>query len=395
MKGNTMAKTDEIPQDQLDDFTSAWAEEAGGDQPAGDDGFGLMPGEEVPQPAAKDEPAAVVVAVVEPEGAAPTTTAGEAAANASAQQQADAVTDAANAAAADSGTPATAGEKEAAAQSGTDKDKPAAGAAEDDDPLAGVPPEDMQKAKSWMGRLKKMEADLMRERAELDATKKGQAAAPAQAAADDKSAAASDQLEQVAQQAGEGGNTQMADAVQQAAEQVEAGKITPEEARARLAADFGDEFTTLLGALVKGAAPNQGASSEDVEQIKRELQRRHFEDIHDAHPDFMDIHKSPEFQAYLAANPEAAQVAQGGTARQINKMLDTYKKSRPAPAAQAPASTAATAPAAPAAAAAPAQDPVDQAAADAAGAVKSRGVRLPERPAPAADDDYEAAFNAF
>jgi hypothetical protein len=99
------------------------------------------------------------------------------------------------------------------------------------------------------------------------------------------------------------------------------------------------------------------------------------ESIADAHPDFMDVAGSPEFKAYIDGmddmqKPKAMQVIENGSARQIVKLLDTYKSTQKK-----------------------VDPPQEDPAMDAAEGVRSKGMKIPEKPA--VSDDFAEAFNQF
>lgn len=301
-------------------------------------------------------------------------------------------------------TPPTEGEEEAAAQaagktgkeagdqSTTSDEENSGEAAKDaraqtgnetgsDDPLdlSDVPPEDLQKAKSWAGRLKKMEEELKAKLAAANGS-----GAPAQTGGEQQAAAA---LESAA-----AGNGEQAAAAAELQQQVEAGEISAVDAMKALSEDFGDDFVRMVASVAKSAVGKQpAASSEELEKTKAELEalrtkaaRDHYEAIYDEHPDFVQVYEDPAFRQWATANKKD-DVVEAGSARQINRMLSEYKKaaaSKPAPAAaEEPAPKAAK---------------VDQEALDAAEGVRgsSGGARLPEKPA-RANDDFAAAFDEF
>lgn len=230
-------------------------------------------------------------------------------------------------------------------------------------------PEDIQREKSWMGRLKAKEAEL---KAREEALK---GAAPVETPAEEEAPAA--------------------EAMESAMEKVESGELTFEQAMQTLESDFGPDFPKMLSVIAKHIGSQvsdervgsvRGELDEVVNELRNDKEKSHYETISEAHPDFMDVGASPEFRAYVEGLPgseqeRAMQVINGGTAKQINKLLSDYK-------AKGQVTTEADiAPAAPAA------DPVDESALDAAEGVRSAGLKIPEKPAQA--DDYEAAWNEF
>jgi hypothetical protein len=242
--------------------------------------------------------------------------------------------------------------------------------AEDAGDVEVMSPEDIQREKSWMGRLKAKEAEL---KAREEALK---GAAPAEESAEASAEAPA------------------AEAMEDAMEKVESGELTFEQAMQTLEADFGPDFPKMLTLVAKhiGAQVSdervgsvRGELDEVVNELRTEKEKSHYETISEAHPDFMEVGASPEFRAYVeglpASEQEAAmQVINGGTAKQINKLLSDYK-------AKGQVTTEADLEKPPAAA------PVDESALDAAEGVRSAGLKIPEKPAQA--DDYEAAWEQF
>jgi hypothetical protein len=237
-----------------------------------------------------------------------------------------------------------------------------------------------QKLRSWEGRLRAREAEIS-----------GKAAKPA---AGQDAEEASEMLEGVAGAAAVGGSEDLAQAANAAAEAVESGEMTPEQAMAQLSEDFGNEFIGMIKVLAKAFA------KEEVEPVAKKAdeldtkfnstaERAHFTAIAARHPDFRDVAQSPDFKAFLDGLPDdvradAQNVAQGGTAEEVIDLLDVFKET--AGKKQAPA-----------AAAQPSQEDtgaaVDEDLQSMEG-VRSGGVRLPEKPA-APKDDFEGAWEAF
>lgn len=231
-------------------------------------------------------------------------------------------------------------------------------------------PEDIQREKSWMGRLKAKEAEL---KAREEALK---GAAPIEAE--------------------ESAEAPAAEAMENAMEKVESGELTFEQAMQTLETDFGPDFPKMLSVIAKHIGSQvsdervgsvRGELDEVVNELRNDKEKSHYETISEAHPDFMDVGASPEFKAYVEGLPgseqeRAMQVINGGTAKQINKLLSDYKAKG-----QVTTEADLEKPAAPAAA------PVDESALDAAEGVRSAGLKIPEKPTQA--DDYEAAWNEF
>jgi hypothetical protein len=157
------------------------------------------------------------------------------------------------------------------------------------------------------------------------------------------------------------------------------------DALSALAADFGEDFTKLLLAVIDakvGQANETVAQSVDeiINDIVDTKAKAHFESIADKHPDFMDIADSPEFGAFLAAQEDAAkaqQIVDGGSSREIVALLDAFKATQTEAPEQAPQQ---------------AEQP-DDGSMDAAEGVRSTGMRLPMQPA--ASSDYADAWNEF
>ncbi len=209
---------------------------------------------------------------------------------------------------------------------------------------------EVQRLKSWEGRLKARDA-------ELKAREAG---------------------------GGSGGDgADMAEAVAVAAEAVEQG-AAPDDVMATLSADFGPDFMEAIGKLIEAKAsaiaervagekvnPVMGTVEQLIGSLTDERQRNHFEAIAERHPDFNEVASNPAFQEWVSQQGEAAQsVVEGGSARQVIALLDQFK------------------------AAAGGGGSEDMAAMQAAESVPARrGLTLPKQPA--ASDDYEAAWKEF
>lgn len=429
------------------EFEGAFAE----DQPAAEtDNFGLMPGEEAQEekpaaasPAAGDaaetssmpegEPAAVVIVAdgspaAAAEGATgPGDASSESSANATAAQEAKAANDEANANASDNkselqttgqaeaagGTPAPAegskaeeaaeppaveaAEQTAAKEPGRVPDESVPGQSGDGDVVTDKKtPMTEQQLRSWEGRLRKAEADLK--------AKAGNGGAPngdvSPAQAEDETTA--DALEQVADKA-ETSNPDLAAAAENVADQVASGEMSTEEAMKALSEDFGEQFVRMIEAIARSTA---GASAEKfmgekiskleqdtqgvIDHLTNSAERAHFEKIFAAHPDFVQVSQDPQFSDFVA-NQNATEVVEHGSAEAINKLLADFKASKGGDAPAAEAQAAAPAAADPGAG----QDQIDEGAADAAEGVRSAGLKLPEQPSRAEDDDFETAWAKF
>jgi hypothetical protein len=234
-----------------------------------------------------------------------------------------------------------------------------------------------QRLRSWEGRLKALEKQLKAQGGE----------------------GAGEAIEDVAEDAEAAGDTQLADAAEAASEAVEAGEMTADQAMKMLAEDFGEDFVKMIEAIATAKAKEAGAAvagekvaevgktvDEIISSIVDERAKAHFERIADAHPDFNDIGQSPEFSSWIASLPEAEKadaerVAAGGTAKEIIKLLDTYKAQASKPASSGEGNQVAQ------------TDPAVDAAMDAAEGVRSSGLKLPEEPAKS--DGYEDAWKEF
>ena len=238
---------------------------------------------------------------------------------------------------------------------------------------APTDPADVQRQKSWEGRLKAREAEL---KAREDALK----AKEAPAAADEGTPA---------EEAGESPTEEGAEELVQAAQD---GTLTAEQAKKILSEDFGDDFVKMISALVeakageaaeKVATEKAGGVDKTVQQLISELTdekaKNHFETIADAHPDFMEFADGPIMEQYLQSLPEdkqaeAQQIIQSGSARQVIKLLNNVKSALEVKE--------------------PEQDDSQDNAMAAAEGVRSKGaMRVPEKPKLA--DDYESAWNSF
>ena len=163
------------------------------------------------------------------------------------------------------------------------------------------------------------------------------------------------------------------EAAEEVAKAVKNG-MDPEQALKQIASDFGTEFTDMITAVIDArVAQATGQVTNSVDEIINDIvdnkARMHFETIAEKHPDFMEVANSAAFQKFCAANPDCAQIVESGSAREINKMLDSYKAQSAPP------------------------EPQDNSGADAAEGVRSSGVRLPKQPP--ASSDYAAAWDEF
>lgn len=255
-------------------------------------------------------------------------------------------------------------------------------------------PKDIQRQKSWEGRLKAKEAEL---KAREDALKKAEttpaeepvAEAPA---AEPAEAAAEKQMEEVAEgetPAEQAAEPESTEKLEEVVEQVQSGELTAEQAMATLSNDFGEDFTKMLGVLIEAkAAEIAGKTAEEkvgavgskldglIGELVDDRAKSHFETISEAHPDFMEIGESQDFKDYVEALPatekeQALQIIGQGSARQISKLLTTYKDSKKDPE----------------------MDKPDESAMDAAEGVRGKALKLPD--APAKSEGYEEAWDKF
>lgn len=253
----------------------------------------------------------------------------------------------------DSGDPALMIAIEAAPAEGAEEagEAPAAELQAEEAPAEEAPaeiePEMTQNDRTWEGRLKKREEELKAREEALKAREEG---------VDNEAA----------EESAEGEGDGQVDDI--------------EGMKSRLAEDFGQEFLDTIVAIAKSEASAVAGSHVDdirnsvgdiINGINDDRARRHFETIHDAHPDFVEVSESPEFKEFVSNLPptdrsEAERVIAAGSAREINALLTQFKQS---------------------AGAAGNDDALE-----AAEGVRSSGIRLPKPPA-AADDDFVSAWN--
>lgn len=213
-------------------------------------------------------------------------------------------------------------------------------------------PEDLQRQKSWEGRLRKREEELAAREAAL-----GSGNGVAQSADDDAEIA---------------------------------------EIRQRLTEDFGDEFVGMISKLAAHEArklaaedfdsklnPIQQTIAQAIQDVHAAFESMHFGAIADAHENFQDIINSPEFGAYINGlsgdEQEAAQaVLEGGTPKQVIGLLNAYKESLEQKAEQVDSDAS-----------------VDDALDAAEGVRGSSPVQLPGRVPVGDEDEYRAAWDAM
>ena len=168
-----------------------------------------------------------------------------------------------------------------------------------DDGEEAMSPEDIQRQKSWEGRLKKREEELAAREAELGS--------------------------------------------QPAAEEVGDEEINA--IKAKLAEDFGDDFVNMIAKIASHSAKSAPAAvdhgeigtvkqviNQAIQDVQEAFQAMHFGQIADAHDDFQEIFQSEQFNQWVGTLPEeqqqaAMEVVQGGRAGQVVKLLNKYKDS--------------------------------------------------------------------
>ena len=216
-----------------------------------------------------------------------------------------------------------------------------------------ISPEDLQRQKSWEGRLRKREEELAAREAALGSGGNGEAPA----AADDAEIA---------------------------------------EIRQRLAEDFGDDFVGMISKLAAYEARKLAAEDIDaklnplhqtiaqaIQDVHAAFESMHFGAIADAHENFEQIINSPEFGAYInglsGEEQEAAQaVLANGTPKQVINLLNAYKDSLEQKAEQVGPDAS-----------------VDDALDAAEGVRGSSPVQLPGRVPVGDEDEYRAAWDAM
>lgn len=230
---------------------------------------------------------------------------------------------------------------------------------------------EVQRLKSWEGRLKKQAAEQKsRDDAEESARAARLASTTTETPGDDA--------------------LTPKEAVGAIAEQVADGTLSVAEARKQIAADFGEDFVKMIQVMVAAQAAevsNKAAASvkSEVDGIAKSLatvaEQAHFEKIEAAHPDFNDVRMDPAFAAFVeASDPENQRIASNGNAREVIKLVKTFKASQVAAPVPTPAPAEKAKPAA-----APEPEGVD-----AATGVRSGGLQLPVEKT--VNDDYDSAF---
>lgn len=245
---------------------------------------------------------------------------------------------------------------------------------------------EIQRLKSWEGRLRAMEAKLKSAGADTEEEQQEAVAEAIEKAADATDTPADEEK------------------VEQIAEQVEEGQISPEQAMRQLAEDFGDDFVRMIEAIATAKAREAGARAVDekvgeikgtVDEIINDITdskaKAHFEKIADAHPDFQEVGDSEEFKIYIESLPDeqkgqALETIANGSARQIIRLLDGFKAANARGGNAEPELTEAKGESI-------VDEAVDDSAMDAAEGVRSTGMKLPDAPEKA--DDYASAWDQF
>lgn len=182
---------------------------------------------------------------------------------------------------------------------------------------APMTPEDIQRQKSWEGRLKAREAELAA-----------------------REAALKEQSEPAAEEATETPALEAAEP--------ENAPTGAEDAMKRLAEDFGPEFVDLIRAVARseavgvardeagaGVGTVNGRIDQLINELKAAMASQHFAAIRDAHEDFEDLAGSPEFTQWVDGlegddQTNARSVMESGRAPQVIALLTKFKNSRDA-----------------------------------------------------------------
>lgn len=286
---------------------------------------------------------------------------------------------------------------------------------------AEMSPEDMQRAKSWEGRIKKREAELAAREAELaarEAALNGEGVEmaaggkvcqkkdggkvemmaeggevmddemmPADEMTDPMTGEAPDLFAEGEGMADEGMEGDMDDMDADMAE-ADTAPVSDDPVE-QMAADYGPEIVAAVTAIVERTVRKiveemGGAFASEIEGKIAEIMRATDEGfgmiqgemLRSVVDDIDDVLESEEFTAWVESLPEeekaqAQQVIDAGTPSQGIKLIRQYKARSKGP------------------------SPEDVWAEDAAVAVKGKSpVRLPDRPSMSPEDEYRAAFNA-
>jgi hypothetical protein len=248
---------------------------------------------------------------------------------------------------------------------GAPVDQPEEGSATGE--MNDVPPEDMQRFKSWEGRLKKREAELAAREAALQRKSGGEMESPAEEAAEGG---------QVELMISDGGG--QADA--EAATMSDHNEPTLAELLEEGRNDFGDRFILMVTKAAEEGArkiveemlgSKLGETEASVKALMDRIdaadQGEHMEYISDMHPDVADVVESDEFKQWIADKPEMQACCEHGTKRAVVKMLNKFKEAR--------------------------KEANNDEAIDDLVAVQSSGVVIPETKK--GGDSFEAAWNEF
>lgn len=277
----------------------------------------------------------------------------------------------------------------------TETDPAAPNGAADDEPTNE---KDIQRKKSWEGRLKAEENRLKALAAELEAKGSGAGKEPGEATGD--------ALEAVAEQTND---PSLIEAAEDMSQRVEAGEISPEDAMTQLKEDFGEPFVKLIESVATAAASKaldgmrkdvdalRGDTEGVIEHLKNSANRMHFEALAREFPDFNEINKSPEFEQFLDAMPpeekaDAERVRAGGDTGEVIALLKKYKaaeggaSNEPAGGMQEPGAAEPAAAAAVPPTVGPSEDEIDNAA-----GVRGGGMQLPSEPT--GEDDFAAGWD--
>lgn len=225
-------------------------------------------------------------------------------------------------------------------------------------------PEEIQREKSWEGRLRKREAELAAREAELNAAKQPEVAMAT------------------------GGDV---------GQEINDAEIA--EIQQKLADDFGPEFVQMIVKLAAHEAKKMAMAGIDekvgpinetlaqaIAEVSEAFQSMHLSAIKDAYEDFQEIIASPEFGSYIGALPEdqqaeAQRIIESGTAKEVIGLLSQFKAS-----VEAAGKGDMEIP----------EVDNDDMALDAAESVRgSAPVKLPERAPVGDEDEYKSAWNSM
>lgn len=225
-------------------------------------------------------------------------------------------------------------------------------------------PKEIQRMKSWEGRMKAREAELAKREAELNA-----------------------RMSSVTPVTDTPTESPEEEAMEEAVEKLQEGDSV-DSVLAEMAEDFGDDFVRKLGTLIekKAAQIASKAVDDNVTKVRQEFDdfktasmdratRAHFEAIGEKHPDFIDmIAENGPLDQYIQGLPadqqaDAMRIRKGGSTRESIRLLDQVKASMQKP---------------------EQEDNTEKL--SAAEGVRSRGLKLPEKPA---SEDYAAAWDSF